>query len=73
MSKLTITGAVKGSQHADPVNDNHQKPSMTDNANSQIVALFKNQIADLKAQLAQASDRETAPEDKLDLPFFFPI
>lgn len=57
--------------HAEPVNDNHQNPSMngnethqtpsmTENDNPKIVALLENQIADLKAQLTQASDRETA-------------
>lgn len=33
---------------------------MTENNNPKIVALLENQIADLKAQLTQASDRETA-------------
>lgn len=57
--------------HAEPVNDTHQNPSMngnetqqnppmTENDNPKIVALLENQIADLKAQLTQASDRETA-------------
>ena len=56
---------------AEPVNDTHQNPSMngnetmqtppmTDNDTPTVVALLENQIADLKAQLAQASDRETA-------------
>jgi len=56
---------------AEPVNNTHQNPSkkgnetlqtplMTDNDTPKIVALLENQIADLKAQLAQASDRETA-------------
>ena len=56
--------------HAEPVNDSHQTPSMngnethqtpslTDNDNPKIVALLENQIADLKAQLTQADDRET--------------
>ena len=58
-------------EHAEPVNDTHQNPSMngnethqntsmTENDNPKIVALLENQIADLKAQLTQASDRETA-------------
>ena len=56
-------------------NETHQTPSMTENDNpaearhhddsdrvtsEKIVALLENQIADLKAQLTQASDRETA-------------
>ena len=41
-------------------NETQQKPPMTENDNPKIVALLENQIADLKAQLAQASDRETA-------------
>ena len=56
--------------HAEPVNDTHQNPSMNGNEthqnpsmtgddNPKIVALLENQIADLKAQLSQASDRET--------------
>ena len=36
-----------------------QHPSLTENDNPKIVALLENQIADLKAQLAQANDRET--------------
>ena len=58
-------------EHAEPVNDNrqtpsmngnetHQTPSLTDNDSPKIVALLENQVADLKSQLAQASDRETA-------------
>lgn len=58
-------------ENAEPVNVPHQNPSkkgneplqtppMTDNDTPKIVALLENQIADLKAQLAQASDRETA-------------
>ena len=58
MSKSTITGAVKAIP--DSVNDNYQNPSMADNDNSQIVVLLENQIADLSAQLAQASDLATA-------------
>ena len=57
--------------YAEPVNDTHQTPSMngnethqnpsiTDTDTPKIVDLLENQIADLKAQLAQASDRETA-------------
>ena len=56
---------------AEPVNDDHQSlsmngnetqqnPSLTEKDNPKIVALLENQIADLKAQLTQASDRETA-------------
>ena len=56
---------------AEPVNDTHQNPSMNGNETLQtppmtendpptVVNLLENQIADLKAQLAQASDRETA-------------
>ena len=59
------------SEHAEPVNnthqtpsmngnETHQDPSMTDTDTPKIVDLLKNQIADLKAQLTQASDRETA-------------
>ena len=73
-------------EHAEPVNDTHQNPSMNGNETQQdpsmtendtpaearhhddsdrvtserIVALLENQIADLKAQLTQATDRETA-------------
>ena len=63
--------ASENSEHAEPVNDDHQNPSMngnethqtpsmTENDDPKIVTLLENQIADLKAQLAQASDRETA-------------
>ena len=60
---------------AEPVNDPHQNPSMTENdtpaearhhddsdrvTSEKIVVLLENQIADLKAQLTQATDRETA-------------
>ena len=56
-------------------NETHQDPSMTENdtpaearhhdesdrvTSEKIVALLENQIADLKAQLTQATDRETA-------------
>ena len=41
-------------------NDTHPNPSLTDNDNAQFVAGLENPIADLKAQRAQASDRETA-------------
>ena len=47
-------------EHAEPVNNTHQTSSMNGNDNPKIVALLENQVADLKAQLAQASDRETA-------------
>ena len=57
--------------HAETVNDTHQSlsvngnetrqdPPITENDNPKIVALLENQIADLKTQLTQASDRETA-------------
>ena len=63
--------AAETSEPAEPINDTHhnpsmngnethQNPSMTDNDTPKIVAFLENQIADLKAQLAQASDRETA-------------
>ena len=63
--------ASKTDAQAEPVNDTHQNPSMnrnetqqnpplTEDDTPQIVALLENQIADLKAQLTQASDRETA-------------
>ena len=63
--------AVEAGEQAEPLNDNrqtpsmngnetHQKPPLTENDNQKIVALLENQIADLKAQLTQASDRETA-------------
>jgi len=45
-------------------NETHQTPSMTENDNPQIVALLENQIADLKAQLAQANDRDTVLHTK---------
>ena len=41
-------------------NETHQTPSLTENDNPKFVAILENQIADLKAQLTQASDRETA-------------
>lgn len=56
-------------------NETHQNPSLTENdtpaearhhddsdraTSEKIVALLENQIADLKAQLTQASDRETS-------------
>ena len=47
-------------EHAEPVNDTHQTSSMNGNETPKVVALLENQVADLKAQLAQASDRETA-------------
>ena len=67
----TQPAASENGKHAEPVNDTHQNPSMngndprqdpsmTENDTPKIVALLENQIADLKAQLAQASDRETA-------------
>ena len=70
-SNGTQPTASKTDAHAEPVNDTrqtpsmngnetHQNPSMTENDNPKIVALLENQIADLKAQLTQASDRETA-------------
>ena len=70
-SAETRRGGVTPSEQAEPVNDTHQTPSMngnethqpssmTENDNPKIVALLENQIADLKAQLTQASDRETA-------------
>lgn len=70
-SAETRRGGVTPSEQTEPVNDNrqtpstngnetHQNPSITDNDNPKIVALLENQIADLKTQLAQASDRETA-------------
>lgn len=70
-SAETRRGGVTPSEQAEPVNDTHQtssmngnethqNPSMTDTETPKIVALLENQIADLKAQLAQASDRETA-------------
>ena len=58
-------------EHAEPVNDNrqtpsmngnetHQNPSLTENDNPKIVALLENQVADIKAQLEKADERETA-------------
>ena len=47
-------------EHAEPVNNTHQTSSMNGNDTPKVVALLDNQVADLKAQLAQASDRETA-------------
>ena len=74
VSELTrVYGQLKQSNgaHAEPVNDSHQTPSMngnethktpsmTDNDNPKIVALLENQVADLKAQLEKADERETA-------------
>ena len=65
------TPANASGETTEPVNDTHQSPSkkgnetlqtppMTDNDTPKIVALLENQVADLKTQLAQASDRETA-------------
>ena len=85
-STETRRGGVAPPEHAEPVNDTHQNPSMNGNETQQnppltendtpaearhhddsdrvtsekIVALLENQIADLKAQLTQASDREAA-------------
>lgn len=42
------------------VNDTYQNLSVNGNDNEKVVALLENQVADLKAQLAQASDRETS-------------
>ena len=58
-------------EHAEPVNDTrqtpsmngnetHQNPSLTENDNPKIVDLLENQIADLKAQLEKSDERETA-------------
>ena len=47
-------------EHAEPVNDTRQKPSLTENDNPKIVALLENQLADLKAQLEKSDERETA-------------
>ena len=58
-SNGTQPPASENSEQAEPVNDDHQTPSTTENDDPKIVALLENQIADLKAQLAQASDRET--------------
>ena len=63
--------ASENRKQAEPVNDTHQNPPMngnethqnpsaTGNDDPKIVDLLENQIADLKAQLTQASDRETA-------------
>ena len=41
-------------------NETQKTPSMTENDNPKIIALLENHIADLKAQLTPASDRETA-------------
>ena len=41
-------------------NDTSQDPSVNGNDSEKVVALLENQVADLKAQLAQASDRETS-------------
>ena len=70
-SNGTQPPASENSEQSEPVNDDHQNPSMngnethqnpsmTENDDPKIVALLENQIADLKAQLAHASDRETA-------------
>ena len=70
-SNGTQPPASKNGELAEPVNDDHQNPPMngnethqnpstTENDHPKIVALLDNQIADLKVQLAQASDRETA-------------
>ena len=70
-SNGTQPPAAGTGEHAEPVNDphqtpsmngneTHQNPSMTDNDNPKIVALLENQIADLKAQLEKSDERETA-------------
>ena len=41
-------------------NETHQNPSLAENDTPKIIELLENQITDLKAQLTQASDRETA-------------
>ena len=59
-SNGTQPPASENGEPAEPVNDIPQNLSMTENDHPKIVALLDNQIADLKVQLAQASDRETA-------------
>ena len=67
--------AAETGEPAEPVNDTHQKTSMngnethqnlsmTENDTPKIVELLENQITDLKAQLAQAADRETATDKR---------
>ena len=57
--QLSSNGHAPEVEHAEPVNDTHQNPSMNANDTPEVVALLENQIADLKAQLAQANARET--------------
>ena len=51
-SELTrVYGHLKD---AEPVNDTHQKPPMTDN-DSKVIALLEGQVQDLKAQLTETT------------------
>ena len=59
-SNGTQPPASENGEHAEPVNDTHQNPSLTENDNPKIVALLENQLADLKAQLEKSDERETA-------------
>ena len=74
-SNGTQPPASENGEHADPVNDTRQTPSMngnethqntslTENDNPKIVDLLENQIADLKAQLEKSDERETALIDE---------
>ena len=57
---------VAAAESAEPVKDNHQSPSMNGNDSKKVVALLENQLKDLKAQLAQAHDREKTLLDLSD-------
>lgn len=52
-------GTPPAEEPAEPVNDTHPNPSLNGNDTPNVVAFLENQIADLKAQLAQANARET--------------
>ena len=67
--------APETGEHAEPVNDTcqnpsmngnetHQFPSVNGNDSTSIIALLENQIVDLKAQLERADARETALIDE---------
>ena len=49
-----LTRVYGQSKDAEPVNDTHKKPSMTEN-DSKVIALLEGQVQDLKAQLTEAT------------------
>ena len=55
-----LDGSAAAGESAEPVNDSDQNLSMNGNDGEKVVALLENQVTDLKAQLAQALDRENS-------------